>query len=468
DTLFIERFVTRPRHIEVQVLADNHGNVIHLGERECSLQRRHQKIIEEAPSPLLDEATRQRIGQAAVQTARSVNYSGAGTVEFIVSADAPDEFFFMEMNTRLQVEHPVTEMVTGIDLVEQQLLAAAGVRLGIAQSQVTMTGHAIEARVYAENPARGFLPTGGTVLHLSEPSGEHVRVDSSLQNGSDVGTTYDPMLAKVIAWGADRSQALSRLDRALGADCILGVQTNLRFLRSLINFPAVIAGELDTEMVGREIDSLIDTDTPDAAYVGYIYAKWSDIGSGGGPWDSATGWRSGRPAAPLRWKCKNQNGDVVDLTLQVTPAHLTARIGANDPIEITMSPVGERVLISIDGIGSTATVACAGEVTWVHVEGVITALTDVAPERADTEESSSGGEVRSPMPGTIIAVHVQAGAEVSKGNPLVVVEAMKMEHSLVAPIDGITSDFNLAPGQQVAVDQLLLTVAPAIAVLEEN
>ena len=213
DTLFMERFVDTPRHIEVQVLADTHGNVVHLGERECSLQRRHQKVIEEAPSALLDAATRARIGAAACDAARSVGYTGAGTVEFIVSAKRPDEFFFMEMNTRLQVEHPVTEMVTGIDLVEWQVLIAAGDKLPIAQDDVTMTGHAIEARVYAEDPGRGFLPTGGVLLVLDEPTGPGVRVDSGLVRGTVVGSDYDPMLSKVIVHGEDRGEALARSTR---------------------------------------------------------------------------------------------------------------------------------------------------------------------------------------------------------------------------------------------------------------
>lgn len=210
DTLFLERFVLRPRHIEVQVLADQHGNVVHLGERECSLQRRHQKVIEEAPSPLLDQVTRDRIGAAACNTARSVDYTGAGTVEFIVSADKPDEFFFMEMNTRLQVEHPVTEMVTGLDLVEWQVRVAAGEKLAFSQSDITLTGHAIEARVYAEDPGRGFLPTGGRVVDLVEPSGSGVRVDSGLLAGTVVGSDYDPMLSKVIAHAPDRAGALRK------------------------------------------------------------------------------------------------------------------------------------------------------------------------------------------------------------------------------------------------------------------
>ncbi|MFN2537666.1 MAG: acetyl/propionyl/methylcrotonyl-CoA carboxylase subunit alpha, partial [Mycobacteriales bacterium] len=234
DTLFLERFVTRPRHIEVQVLADSHGTTVHLGERECSLQRRHQKVVEEAPSALLDEQTRARIGASAVATAEAVGYRGAGTVEFIVSADRPDEFFFMEMNTRLQVEHPVTELVTGEDLVEQQVRIAAGLPLGFTQDDVQLHGHAIEVRTYAEEPSRGFLPSGGRVLLLHEPAGEYIRVDSSLVEGTAVGSTYDPMLNKVIAWGPDRGTALKRLDHALGEQVVLGVPTNTAFLRTLL------------------------------------------------------------------------------------------------------------------------------------------------------------------------------------------------------------------------------------------
>ncbi len=247
DTLFLERFVLRPRHIEVQVLADSHGSVLHLGERECSLQRRHQKVIEEAPSPLLDAETRARIGAAACDTARSVDYLGAGTVEFIVSADRPDEFFFMEMNTRLQVEHPVTEMVTGWDLVEWQVRIAAGQSLPCGQDAITMSGHAIEARVYAEDPAAGFLPTGGPVLAVAEPSG--VRVDSGLSAGMTVGSDYDPMLAKVIAHGPDRATAVRILDRALGETAVLGVGTNIDFLRFVLADDDVAAGRLDTGLL---------------------------------------------------------------------------------------------------------------------------------------------------------------------------------------------------------------------------
>src|SRR6516164_11285463 len=247
-TLLAERYISGPRHIEIQIMADSHGHVIHLGERECSLQRRHQKIIEEAPSPLLDAARRAAMGAAAVEAARSVGYTGAGTVEFIVPGDSPDEFYFMEMNTRLQVEHPVTELVYGLDLVEWQLRVAAGEELTAlpAMNGTAMNGHAVEARVYAEDPARGFLPTGGTVLALREPGGEHVRVDSGLAEGMAVGSRYDPMLAKVIAWGPDRATALRRLDGALAGTTVLGVTTNIAFLRELLADPDVRAGRLDT------------------------------------------------------------------------------------------------------------------------------------------------------------------------------------------------------------------------------
>ncbi|GAA3303705.1 hypothetical protein GCM10020295_52960 [Streptomyces cinereospinus] len=242
DTLLVERWIDRPRHIEIQVLADGQGTVVHLGERECSLQRRHQKVVEEAPSVLLDEATRAVMGEAAVQAARSCGYVGAGTVEFIVPGDDPAAYCFMEMNTRLQVEHPVTELVTGIDLVEWQLRVAAGERLGFVQDDIALTGHAIEARLCAEDPARGFLPSGGTVLALREPRGDGVRTDSGLSEGTEVGSLYDPMLSKVIAHGPDRAAALRKLRAALAGTVVLGVPANAGFLRRLLAHPAVVRG----------------------------------------------------------------------------------------------------------------------------------------------------------------------------------------------------------------------------------
>ncbi|MEU2515469.1 biotin carboxylase N-terminal domain-containing protein [Streptomyces syringium] len=310
DTLLVERWVDRPRHIEIQVLADGHGNVIHLGERECSLQRRHQKIIEEAPSPLLDEATRAAMGEAAVQAARSCGYTGAGTVEFIVPGDDPSSYYFMEMNTRLQVEHPVTELITGLDLVEWQVRVAAGERLGLAQTDVTLTGHAVEARICAETarPAADgrvdFLPSAGTVLALGEPTGEGVRVDSGLAEGTEVGTSYDPMLAKVIAYGPDRPTALRRLRAALAETTVLGVDTNAGFLRRLLAHPSVVSGALDTGLVDRDAGALVPREIPPEVYAAAALLRQSALEPGalrtGGwvdPFSVPTGWRlGGEPA----------------------------------------------------------------------------------------------------------------------------------------------------------------------------
>ncbi|NXY98621.1 ATP-grasp domain-containing protein, partial [Streptomyces sp. BR123] len=266
DTLLVERWVDRPRHIEIQVMADAHGNVVHLGERECSLQRRHQKVIEEAPSVLLTPEIRAAMGAAAVEAARACGYVGAGTVEFIVPGGDPSSYYFMEMNTRLQVEHPVTELITGLDLVELQLRVAAGGGLGLTQDDVTLTGHAIEARVCAEDPARGFLPSGGTVLALSEPSGRTVRTDSGLTAGVAVGSTYDPMLSKVIAYGPDRDAALRVLRGALADTVILGVQTNAGFLRRLLAHPDVVSGNMDTGLVERDLGSMLPEGVPPEVY----------------------------------------------------------------------------------------------------------------------------------------------------------------------------------------------------------
>ncbi len=300
DTLLVERLVGTPRHIEIQVLADQHGNVIHLGERECSLQRRHQKIVEEAPSALLTDAQRAAMGAAAVEAARSVGYTGAGTVEFIVGdpgADgAPLQFFFMEMNTRLQVEHPVTELVTGLDLVELQLRVAAGEPLPITQDDVALTGHAVEVRVYAEDPAAGFLPTGGRVLDLGFPDG--VRVDSGIAVGSVVGSDYDPMLAKVIAHGADRAEAIRRLDAALRDTVLLGLGTNVGFLRALLADPDVRAGRLDTGLVGRRVEEWTARELPDdvlAAAAVHALLELEPAGPVVDPFDVPGGWRVGEP-----------------------------------------------------------------------------------------------------------------------------------------------------------------------------
>ncbi len=302
DTLLLERFVARPRHVEVQVLADTHGHVVHLGERECSLQRRHQKIVEEAPSPLLDDAQRAALGAQAVAAARACGYVNAGTVEFIVSGVDPADAFFMEMNTRLQVEHPVTELVWGVDLVELQLRVAAGEPLPFTQTELRPSGHAIEARVYAEDPAAGFLPSSGTILRLVEPSGPDVRVDSGLLEGAEIGTTYDPLLAKVITGGADRDEARRRLDDALARTTVLGVATNVGFIRDLLADEDVRAGHLDTGLVERVAPALTAAGPPPAAVLAAAVATVAPAMHQGqaDPWALRDGWRLGQHAW-ARW-----------------------------------------------------------------------------------------------------------------------------------------------------------------------
>jgi len=458
DTLFLERFVRTPRHIEVQVLADTHGTVVHLGERECSLQRRHQKVVEEAPSVLLDAAARARIGAAAVDTARSVGYAGAGTVEFIVSADAPDEFFFMEMNTRLQVEHPVTELVTGLDLVEQQVRVAAGEPLAFGQDDVRLDGHAVEVRVYAEDPARGFLPTGGPALLVREPVEHGVRIDSSLVEGVEVGTTYDPMLSKVIAWGPDRNAALARLDRALASQVVLGVGTNIAFLRALLRHPDVRAGRLDTGLVERELDALVVTRVPVEAYAAAALAGLlRRHRSGLDPWESADGWRLSGTAKSV-WRVSGPDGTPLQVVVTGDPRAATVQVGEGAPVQASATPLPDGLLLTVEGTTSPALVSVHGATSWVHVLGETHPVTELPPERAGASAGAHDGDIRSPMPGAVIAVGAAVGDRVAKGDVLLVVEAMKMEHALGAPFDGVVEEVRVRVGDQVVVDQLLAVV----------
>ncbi|AKK28748.1 acetyl/propionyl/methylcrotonyl-CoA carboxylase subunit alpha [Mycobacterium sp. EPa45] len=457
DTLFLERFVLRPRHIEVQVLADGFGNVAHFGERECSLQRRHQKVIEEAPSPLLDPQTRARIGAAACDTARSVDYVGAGTVEFIVSADKPDEFFFMEMNTRLQVEHPVTELVTGYDLVEWQVRVAAGEKLPFTSDDITLTGHAIEARVYAEDPGAGFLPTGGSVLGLLEPSGEAVRVDSGLAPGMTIGSDYDPMLSKVIAYGPDRAAALRTLDRALSQTAVLGVGTNIEFLRFLLADDDVAAGRLDTGLIDRTpfVPEPAGDDTFLAAAAYRWLQRWPAASAD--LWDVPSGWRVGAPAPTSIRLRAGERTDHVHIT--GTPAGASARIEDGESHSLSAQLDGDEIAVTIDGVRSVFTVAAGDHQIWLAGDGRSVVLEEMreAPVRPD-DEHSGDAELVSPMPGSVVAVGVSDGDEVIAGTVVVAVEAMKMEHSLTAPVDGVV-ELLVAVGDQVKVGQLLAKVA---------
>lgn len=463
DTLFLERFVLRPRHIEVQVLADTHGNVVHLGERECSLQRRHQKVIEEAPSPLLDEVTRARIGAAACNTARSVDYVGAGTVEFIVSADRAQEFFFMEMNTRLQVEHPVTEAVTGLDLVEWQLRVAAGEKLTFAQDDIELRGHAIEARVYAEDPARGFLPTGGRVLGVFEPSGDGVRVDSSLLPGTVVGSDYDPMLSKVIAYGADRDEALEKLDRALSHTAILGVQTNIEFLRFLLADERVRAGDLDTALLDERLADFAPLPAPDDVLAAAGLYRQSALASrarhfAGNPWAAPTGWRVGGSAAPVRTDMRTPLRSET-VSVWGLPESATVQVGDGETCSAAVHVEPARMSAVIDGLRRDYRWAEADRHLWIADERGTWHLREAEENKIHRAAGAQRAEILSPMPGSVIAVQTASGTEVSEGDVVVVVEAMKMEHSLAAPVSGQV-EVLVSVGDQVTVDQVLARLIP--------
>ncbi|MEW2040021.1 biotin/lipoyl-containing protein, partial [Streptomyces sp. NPDC005534] len=444
DTLLVERWVDRPRHIEIQVLADGHGRVVHLGERECSLQRRHQKIIEEAPSVFLDPATRAAMGEAAVQAARSCGYRGAGTVEFIVPGGDASSYYFMEMNTRLQVEHPVTELVTGLDLVEWQLRVAAGEPLPYEQDDITLTGHAVEARICAEDPARGFLPSGGTVLALREPQGDGVRTDSGLSEGTEVGSLYDPMLSKVIAYGPDRPTALRRLRAALADTVTLGVQTNAGFLRRLLAHPDVVAGDLDTGLVEREAAGLVPDGVPDEVYEAAAAVRLDALTPAGDGWTDPfsvpTGWRLGGTPKPAAF------------SLRVL-----------DPVEYTprgTHTVGEgQVAVTLDGVRHTFHRAA----DWIGRDGDAWHVRDHDPVAASLTGSAHAGadSLTAPMPGTVTVVKVAVGDEVTAGQSLLVVEAMKMEHVISAPHAGTVSELDVTPGTTVAMDQILAVVTPA-------
>ncbi|UZI31095.1 acetyl/propionyl/methylcrotonyl-CoA carboxylase subunit alpha [Streptomyces sp. CA-278952] len=450
DTLLVERWIDRPRHIEIQVLADTHGNVIHLGERECSLQRRHQKIIEEAPSVFLDEETRAAMGEAAVQAARSCGYAGAGTVEFIVPGADPASYYFMEMNTRLQVEHPVTELVTGLDLVEWQLRVASGERLPYAQEDITLTGWAIEARVCAEDPARGFLPSGGTVLALREPQGGGVRTDSGLSEGVPVGSLYDPMLSKVIAYGPDRASALRKLRAALADTVILGVPTNAGFLRRLLAHPDVVSGDLDTGLVEREAEGLVPDGVPDEVYAAAAAVRRealeprADAGGWTDPFSVPNGWRTGGVRAPLLFPLRVAGADPVTY-------------GA--PASATVTP--DRVTVELDG--AVGHFHRFGD--WLGRDGDTWHVQDHDPVEASLSGAGRGGAdtLAAPMPGTVTVVKVAVGDEVEAGQSLLVVEAMKMEHVISAPHAGTVTELDVTAGATVAMDQILAVVVPVAA-----
>lgn len=434
DRLLIERFVDAPRHIEVQVLGDAYGHVIHLGERECTLQRRHQKVIEEAPSVLLDEAVRRELCESAVLLARSVGYVSAGTVEYVVPSDRPGEFAFLEMNTRLQVEHPVTEEVTGLDLVEQQLRIAAGESLALRQEDVVLRGHAIEARIYAEDPLRGYLPTGGEIrLWSASPD---VRVDSGIAVGDRVTSHYDPMLAKVIAHAATREQAITALQQALRETICLGVTTNIDDLADLLSDERVRSGDMDTELLDGRVPHEIAPSVAAiaSASLALLAPVRDDL------WQAGDSWRWGG-TAQQRW---------------IVAGH-----------EVSLEVRDDRSVVYVDGEdtdpGAVDVADFDGKRLWLHADGRHHALEALRPRdrrlaRAADARLAGHWAARSPMPGAVIAVDVAVGDVVEEGMPLVVVEAMKMEHAVRAPGRGTVTSVVASPGVRVPLDAVLVEV----------
>lgn len=449
--VFLERLITGARHVEVQVFADTHGNVVHLGERECSAQRRHQKVVEEAPSPVVDPGLRTKMGEAAVAAARAIGYVGAGTVEFLL--DDEGNFYFLEMNTRLQVEHPVTECVTGHDLVAWQLDVAAGKPLPISQDALRLEGHAIEVRLYAEDPYAGFLPQTGRIERF-EPS-TTVRVDAGIRSGGEVSAFYDPMLAKLIAHGRDRDEALRKLRRGLSETVFLGPVTNLPFLRALLDDPQMVAGTIKTDTLdARFVEPPPRPETPDLAWAlaGLVRARAHRHHPGVA---DGQAWRSsGALTTPLSLRIGEEQRDL-ELTFDTRDA-ATVRWG-DTGLELRVVADAEGWLrFECDGVRRSAAYAVRDDRVWVSLEGHAHGFEEPDP-RAEAADASDG-TVRSPLQGTVVGVLVEEGATVEKGQLLVTIEAMKMEHRIEAPCAGVAREVSAKPGEQVAGDQVLLRI----------
>jgi 3-methylcrotonyl-CoA carboxylase alpha subunit len=458
--VLIERYLTRPRHIEIQVFADTHGNCVHLFERDCSVQRRHQKVLEEAPAPFLSAQRRAEMGRAAVEAARAVAYVGAGTVEFIVAPDGA--FYFMEMNTRLQVEHPVTEMITGLDLVEWQLRVAAGEPLPLAQDQLAFRGHALEARVYAEDPSRGFLPSTGKLLHLKAPAeSAHVRVDAGVDEGDLISPHYDPMIAKLIVWDDTREKALGRMRAALGDFHVAGVATNIGFLSRLVACRSFAEADLDTGLIERESAALFtpEAEPPDEVFFVAALAQMLSEAEGASSLCAKNdGWRLNgvltrdftyrRGAADIS-VVATYLGETFRLALGARSVSARGRLIGHDGLEA-----------EFDGRRLKAAVVTAGGFTHVFAQGGAWKLERIDPLEFTAEGAGGHGGLRAPMPGRIVALLVEPGVRVEKGAPLLILEAMKMEHKLTAPATGAVRAFFCALDDQVSEGAELVDFDP--------
>jgi acetyl-CoA/propionyl-CoA carboxylase biotin carboxyl carrier protein len=476
DRLLVERYVEASRHIEVQVIADAHGNALHLGERECSLQRRHQKVVEESPSPVVDAELRERMGAAAVALARSCGYVNAGTVELIAEREDPGRFYFLEVNTRLQVEHPVTEAVTGLDLVELQLRIAAGEELGFGQEDVRLDGHAVEARLYAEDPAHGFLPSSGRIVAYREPAGG-VRVDSGVEEGSEVGLDYDPMLAKVIAHAPDRAAALARLRAGLAEMLVLGPTTNAAYLRALLALAEVREGAIDTGLIERR-GADVAPPPPHPALPALALAVLLGPPPSDDPWDARDGWRAIGPA----WTRARLEGPAGELEVAIRPtARAMLTFPSNTVAKLNIAgwdweagddsgrvafdawPFGvaaeSLVRFEADGESRAVFVVRDGDGVWI-ADGE-TEPVRYAPAAASSAEggAAGAGSLEAPMPGVVIDVRCEAGAAVAEGDVLVVLESMKMELAVQSPREGAVAAVLVAPGDKVERGAALIELA---------
>ncbi|GAB3726589.1 acetyl/propionyl/methylcrotonyl-CoA carboxylase subunit alpha [Luteimonas pelagia] len=477
DRVLLERYVTRPRHIEFQVFGDTHGTVIHLGERECSAQRRYQKVLEESPSPSMTPELRQAMGQAAVEAARAIDYVNAGTVEFIVESredGSLGDFYFMEINTRLQVEHPVTEMVTGLDLVEWQLRVAAGEPLPLAEDAIPRRGHAIEVRLYAEDPAAGFLPGSGRLERLRLPAqSAHVRIDSGVVEGDTVTIHYDPMIAKLIVHDADRPRALARLRDALAVCAIEGPKSNIAFLERLARHPAVVDGTIDTSYLDRHLDEFLPDpdampprDLLAAAATARLLRQEADTaaraaGSAdpGSPWARADGWRLGHAGArPIAFLHGDQERRIVahghagDYRLEIDGAHVEVASARLD---------GDALELRLDGTRRRLRAWADARQVLVHDGTHRLAMAPVEVYRSQAGDAGAGADrVLAPMPGRVVVVRAAPGDTVTEGQELLVLEAMKMELALKAPRDGTVAEVRAAEGEFVEADAALVVLEP--------
>ncbi|HRY98119.1 MAG TPA: biotin carboxylase N-terminal domain-containing protein [Bacteroidales bacterium] len=466
-TVYAERFLENPRHIEVQVFGDQHGNAVHLFERECSVQRRYQKIIEECPSPSVNPELRERITEAALTITRAIGYSNAGTIEFLLEGEK--DFFFLEMNTRIQVEHPVTEMVTGTDLVEEQIRVAAGQPLSFRQEDLRIRGHALESRIYAEDPDQGFLPSPGQMTLCRLPEGEGIRVESGISHSLQVSADYDPMIAKVVVWGTDRNLAIERMEKALANTTIHGIATNVPFLLNLLSHNDFRGNRISTKYIDTHLDQLLppvpsESRFPLAAYLlWWIHARGHRGGQeGNDTWERIGYWRQQSEfrfmlnAMPHHIALLYHQGE--EFLLRIDGALANARIMETGPhsVHLILDEMVHQAQVSEDGKGNA----------WVSVEGRLNTLhrEDVLIEEDFFSGSGPGyggdpGRICSPMPGKVVKVNVEEGEKVTRGQVILIVEAMKMENSILAPTDGTVDAINVKPGDKVDTSKPLVHLA---------